>query len=188
MSGGWTTDTPHPTSSLEGPPRPSSRSAWGSYQIIAFSLNHSACEILCEVSVFPSPAGLPKWSPAGLQSQMLKGLIFLEQDLWVWGPEIGLRTLTPVGDTLQYNYFPVFGLPTWGVWHFYMASLPLLSIWLWFFVHIFICRRAFWVCSSLFHGFSSADRCDLGVHVRGGEVRVFLLYHLDWPPRVVLLS
>lgn len=52
---------------------------------------------------------------------MLKGLIFLEQDLWVWGPEIGLRTLTPVGDTLQSNYFPVLGLPTWGIWHFYIV-------------------------------------------------------------------
>lgn len=88
--------------------------------------------------------GLPKLSPAGLQGQMLKGLI-LQQDLWVCGSEVGPRTLTPVGDPLQYNYFPVLGLPTWEVWHFYISSLPLLSILLWFFVHIFICRRAFFM-------------------------------------------
>lgn len=88
--------------------------------------------------------GLPKLSSAGLQGQMLKGLI-LQQDLWVCGPEVGPRTLTLVGDPLQYNYFPVLGLPTWEVLHFYISSLPLLSILLWFFVHIFICRRAFFM-------------------------------------------
>lgn len=55
---------------------------------------------------------------------MLKGLIFLHQDFCVWGPEIGLRTLTPVGDTLQYNYFPVFVLPTWGYGIFIWLVYP----------------------------------------------------------------
>ena len=31
-------------------------------------------------------------------------------------PDVGLRTLSPVGEPLQYNYFPVCGSPTQWVW------------------------------------------------------------------------
>ena len=31
-------------------------------------------------------------------------------------PDVGLRTFTPVGELLWYNYFPVCGLPTWHIW------------------------------------------------------------------------
>lgn len=53
----------------------------GSYQITAFSLGPSARKILYvpfknEVSISPSPEGLNKLIPTGLQSQELWGLIF----------------------------------------------------------------------------------------------------------------
>ena len=37
-------------------------------------------------------------------------------DPQVGEPDMGLRTLTPVGELLQYNYSPVCGSPTWRVW------------------------------------------------------------------------
>ena len=53
--------------------RPASRSGSGSYQISAFALHPGVGEILCvpfksEISVSPSPVGLPILSPACLQS------------------------------------------------------------------------------------------------------------------------
>lgn len=51
-------------------------------------------------------------SPSGLQSQILWGLIFLVPDPWAGEPDVGLRTLTPVGEPLQCNYSPVCGSPT----------------------------------------------------------------------------
>ena len=100
-------------------PRAADRSGPGSYQITAFALGPGACEVLCvpfksEVSIYPSPLGLPKLGPAGLQSQMLWGLVLLMQDPWVAEPYVGLRILTPVGEPLQCNYTPVCGSPTQG--------------------------------------------------------------------------
>lgn len=54
-----------------------------------------------------------KGSPAGLQSQMFWGLIFLMQDPWAGKPEVGLKSL--LEESLgNYNYPPACGLPTWG--------------------------------------------------------------------------
>ena len=78
------------------------------------------CEVLCvsfksEVPISPSPVRFLQLSPVGLQSQMFWGL-FLMQEPHAGEPDMGLRTLTPVGEPLQYNYSPIRGLPTWGVW------------------------------------------------------------------------
>ena len=54
-----------------------------------------------EDSISPSPLGLPKLSLAALQSQMLRGLVFLVQDPWAGEPNMGLRTLTTLGELLQ---------------------------------------------------------------------------------------
>ena len=59
-----------PVASLGDSPRLAGRSGPGSYQMTAFALGPRACEILCvpfksEVSIFPSPVGLPKLSPVG---------------------------------------------------------------------------------------------------------------------------
>ena len=80
--------------------RPAGGSGPGAYQNSAFALGPGAFEILCspfksEVSISSSRLGLLKLSPAGLQSQMLWGLIFPVQDPQAGEPDMGLRTLTP---------------------------------------------------------------------------------------------
>ena len=107
-----------PPTSLRGSPRPAGRSGPGSYQITAFALG-IVYEILfapfkSDTSISPRPVGLPKLSPTGLQSQMLWGIIFLVQDPQAGEPNVGLRTLTPLGEPLRYNYSPGFGPPTQG--------------------------------------------------------------------------
>ena len=47
--------------------------------------------------------GLLQVNPGGLQSQMLWELIFPVPESWAGEPDMGLRTLTPVGEPLQYN-------------------------------------------------------------------------------------
>ena len=71
---------PPPTSPKDSP-RPAGRSGPGTYQITAFALGRRACEILCapfksEVLISPNLVGLLQSSPAGLQGQMLWGLVF----------------------------------------------------------------------------------------------------------------
>ena len=109
---------PPPTSPGDSP-RPAGRSGPVSYRIIAFALGPIVREILCmpfksEVSISCSPLGLLKLSPTVLQSQMLWGLLFLVQDPWAGEPDVGLRSLTPVGEPLYYNYSPIHGSPTQG--------------------------------------------------------------------------
>ena len=64
------------------------------------------------VSISPSHMELLSTSPTGLQCQMLWGLFLLMLDPQAWGPDVEFRTLTPVGESLWYSYFPVCGLPT----------------------------------------------------------------------------
>lgn len=72
----------YPLASLGDSPRSASRSSPGFYQITAFVLGPEACELLSvpfngEFSTSPSPMGLPKLCPAGLQSQILWGLVLV---------------------------------------------------------------------------------------------------------------
>ena len=96
-------------------------------------------------------------------------------DSKAWKPAVGLRTFTPVGELLWYNYFPVCGLPTWQVRDLILSWLyPLLSSHCTFFV--FGCRVSFLVGSRMFlllfcqYLFSS---CDFGVFVRSSELMSF---------------
>lgn len=80
--------------------RPVGRSGPGSYQITTSPLGLGTYEILCvpfmnEVSISPGSSRLPKLSPAGLQSQILWGFIFLVQDLQAGEPNVEFRTLIP---------------------------------------------------------------------------------------------
>ena len=68
-------------------------------------LNHLCRPLLLLPSIFPSI------SPAGLQSQILWGLIFPGQGPWVGEPEVKLRPLTLVGEPLQCKHSPVCGPP-----------------------------------------------------------------------------
>ena len=59
-------------------PRPAGRSSPGSYQIAAFALGPSACEILCvalqsEVPISSRPLELPKLSPLAFKVKCSRG-------------------------------------------------------------------------------------------------------------------
>ena len=76
------------------------------------ALGPSACKNLCVpskngVSASPSPRELLHTSRTGLQWQILLGLFLPVPDPHTWGFDVGLRTLTPVGESLWYSYFPV---------------------------------------------------------------------------------
>ena len=64
------------------------------------------------VFVSPDSVELLQLSPAGLQSQMLWGLLLLMQDPQVGETDFWLRTCTSAEELLRYNYFPVCGFPT----------------------------------------------------------------------------
>ena len=72
---------------------------------LCFALGPSACESLClpfknVVSIFPSLVVLLYTSPTGLPCQMLQGLFLPVPDPHTWEFDVGLRTLTPVGESL----------------------------------------------------------------------------------------
>ena len=114
----WATASP----CLPGRPSKTHREVWP--QLLwsdCFALGPSAHENLCAlsksgVSVFPSLVELQHSSPTGLQNQCSGGSSQC-QTPQAGEPDMGLRTLIPVGDPLQYDYFPVCGLPTWQVWN-----------------------------------------------------------------------
>ena len=80
---------PQLTSASPGdPPREAGKSGLGSHRVTAFALGAGVHETLCVaseigVSVSPSSVGLP----AGLQSQMLWGLLLLLPDPQAGGPQ-----------------------------------------------------------------------------------------------------
>lgn len=61
-------------------------------------------------SFSPSLVGLLQLSPDGLQSRMLWRLLFPVLELGV-----AFRTLSAVGEPLQFNYSPMCEPPPWGV-------------------------------------------------------------------------
>ena len=121
---------------------------------LLFFLGPGAHETLCAlsksgVSVSPSPVEFLRSNPAGLQSQMLCGLLLLLPDPQAGEPDVGLRTFTPVGELLWYN-FPVCGSPTQQVRDLILLQLcPLLPSHCGFFF-LFGCRISFLVDSSGF--------------------------------------
>ena len=103
---------------------------------LCFALGPSAHQSLCVpfkngVSVSPSPMELLCTSPTSLQCQILRGLFFPMPDPQTWGFDVGLRILTPIGESLWYSYFPFCGLPTWRVWSFLYCIIapPTILIW-----------------------------------------------------------
>ena len=72
---------------------------------LCFTLGPSAHESLYVpfkngVSISPSSMELLCTSPTGLQCQMFWGLFLPIPDPQAWGPDVGLRTLSPVGESL----------------------------------------------------------------------------------------
>ena len=81
------------------------------------------------LSVSPSPMELLHTSPAGPQGQVLCGLLLPMPDPQAWEPNMGLRTLPPLGESLRYSYFTVGGLPAWRVWGcLYGLIVPLIVL------------------------------------------------------------
>ena len=127
------------------------------------------------VSVSPSPVGLLKLRPMGLQSEVLWGLIFLVQNPQAGETDGGLRALTPVGEPLQSSYFPVCGSPQdpGSVTLDDVPSLPLLPLLVVVpsLVSLVVEDLCWWVpaCSSVV---VLQTVVILGVFVRGGELRL----------------
>ena len=65
-----------------------------------------------EVSVSLSPVGLPKFKPRWPSKSNAVQVCLPGAGPRAGEPDVGLRTLTPVGETLQYNYSSVCGSPT----------------------------------------------------------------------------
>ena len=106
-----TTTTPH----LWDPPRPTGRSNPDFYAVFAFILGPGTCETFCvptKSGVFasPSPVELLQSSPTSHWSQMLWRDSPRVRP-WGWEPDMGLRTLTFVGEILRYNYSPFCRFP-----------------------------------------------------------------------------
>ena len=65
---------------------------------------------------FPQSYEIPVIKLHWPSKQIPGGILLLLSDPQAREPDMGLRTITPVGEPLRYNYFPVCGLPTRWVW------------------------------------------------------------------------
>lgn len=106
-------------------------SGQGTYEITAFALGLSAHKNLFSssksgMSIFSSLVVL-LWSRLdGLQSQMLWQLLPMP-NCQARKPDINLRTLTLMGELLQYNYSPLCGsLTQGGMGSDYIVNMPFL--------------------------------------------------------------
>ena len=122
-------------------------------------------------SFSPRPVELLHLGLTGLQNQMLWGLLLMT-DPQDGEPDVGLRTLTPLGELLQYYCFPLCGSPIQQVWdlsilpkycsyYLIVASLS-LSV-----EYIFRQIPVFFVDC-----FSTVS-CDFSVFMRRGELKSF---------------
>ena len=141
------------------------------------------------VSVSHSPVVVLQSSPTGLHSQMLWELLLLMPGTQAGEPDMGLRILTLVGKLLQYNYSPVCGWTTQGVWDLIISRVCPSYHHVGFLLYVFGCRISFLVGSSLFLIGCSAISCNFGVLVRGGKLKVLLLHHLvsSHKPNILIL-
>ena len=103
---------------------------------LCFSLGPSAHESLWEpfrngVSIPPSPVEFLHTSPTGFQGWMLWELSLPIPNPQAWELDVGLGTLTPVGEAVWYSYFPICGLPSWQVLGclYYIIAPPTVLIW-----------------------------------------------------------
>jgi len=97
------------------------------------ALGPSARESLCApfkngVSVSPSPVELLPESPTGLQWQMLQGFFLPVPDPCMWGFDVGLRTLTPIGESVSQFFFSLWIFPPWRYGVVYIMKSPLLPL------------------------------------------------------------
>ena len=116
-----------PPTSAGGSPILAGRSGPVSYEVTAF-FPGSWCTLEClpsksGASVSPSPVEFLQSNPAGLQSQILCGLLLPLPDPQAGKSDVGLRTFTSVGQLLWYNHFPIYGSCTQQVWDLILSWL-----------------------------------------------------------------
>ena len=175
-----------PSASPGDPQRPAGRSGPGFYEVTAFSLGPGIRETLCAPTrsgvCFSQSCGVPviksHWpsKPNALEAPPPM------PDPQTVEPDVGLRTLTPVGELLQYNCFPVCGSPTQWVWDLIVSQMHLSY-------HLIVAFSLSLEVEYLFGRFQyffidgcSAVSCDFGVFVRGGERRPFYSAILSQSP------
>ena len=117
-----------PPASAGDPQILAGRSGPGSYEVTAFSPGSGMHEILCvpsrvELLFPPVLRDSCDQTPLAFKARFSGGLLLPLPDLQAGEPDVGLRTFTPVGELLQYNYFPVCGLPIWWLWDLILLLL-----------------------------------------------------------------
>ena len=128
------------------------------------------------------PVIKPHW-PSKPDFFFFFNLIFPMMNPWAGEPDGGLRTLCPVGKTLQYIVVIVQfeGCPpgTYGIWLYCQFTPPMhplvvtsLSL---------VVEDIFWKVPVHFINCCSADSCDFGVLIRGSELRDFLHWRHGYP-------
>ena len=124
------------------PPRPAVRCGPGTCALCP-GVREVVCTPLRVKPLYPpAPRGSRNNALLTFKATRSVGLVFHPPEHWLVEPDLGFITLTPIEESLQYNYFPLCGFD-------YIVSPPLLPISLWFFLSIFIWRRSFLVGSSL---------------------------------------
>ena len=121
-----------------------------------------------EVSVSPSPVELLCSSPTGLQYQILWGHLLPMPYSQAGEADMRFRTLIPVGELLQYSYFPICGPPTHGCGDcLYHESIPpTILMWLLF---LWVQDIFFGSFQSYFLDGCSAVSCNFDVFMREGK-------------------
>ena len=101
------------------------------------------------VSVSLNPVEFLWSSPTDFQSQRLWGLLFPMPEPQTGGPYTGLWTLTPMGEPLWYNYYPVWVTHLVSIRFECIVNVPLLPSCCSFFF-VFGCRASLLVGLDLF--------------------------------------
>ena len=126
---------------------------------------------------------------------MLWGLFLPMPDLQTRRPDMGLRTLTSMGELLLYICSPICGSPMWGLW-------DLTILWVHspyrlggFLLHVFgyrissFSRLQFLVfCFFFLINICSAVSSDFGVPAKGGKLKVLLLWYFKSFPTICFFA
>ena len=107
---------------------------------------------------------------------MLWGLLLLMSDPQAGEPDEGVRTLILMGDPLQYNYFPVCGLPTWQIC--YLVISQQCSFYHLVVAFVFVCRITFFFFLRLKSVFVDCSAVLKKVFCKRRWAQILLLHHL----------
>ena len=143
---------------------------------------------------FSHLVGLLHSSPADLQSWMLWELFLSMPDLQTGHPDMGLRTLTSMGELLLYNCSPICGSPMRGLW-------DVIILWVHssyrlgrFLLYVFGCRISsfsrlqFLLLFFILINICSAVSSDFGVPAKGGKLKVLLLWYFKPFPTICFFA